>query len=169
MTVSQKVEIRKGATESYPVVSSIPTGQKVIVIDKVTNSFGETWYRVDLGNVKGWGPADHFTTASSSGIQAGKEAVVNSDNVNVRKGATTSYEAIAKLSKGQIVKVIDSFTNKNNELWYQIQTGTIKGWVNQEFLSPKPEVNPAPPQATEKLSKQIKPLLEEEPLIHTKQ
>lgn len=150
MTVSQKVEIRKGATESYPVVSSIPTGQKVIVIDKVTNSFGETWYRVDLGNVKGWGPADHFTTASSSGIQAGKEAVVNSDNVNVRKGATTSYEAIAKLSKGQIVKVIDSFTNKNNELWYQIQTGTIKGWVNQEFLSPKPEVNPAPPQATEK-------------------
>ncbi|WP_274856023.1 N-acetylmuramoyl-L-alanine amidase [Bacillus methanolicus] len=148
MTVDQKVEIRKGATESYPVVSSISTGQNVIVIDKFTNSFGETWYQVDLGNVKGWGPADHFITASSSGIQIGKEAIINSDNANVRKGATASYEVTAKLSKGQIVKVIDSFKNSSNELWYQIETGSIKGWVHSELLSPKPEANPAPPAAT---------------------
>lgn len=147
MLVGQKVEIRSGATTSYPLVTSLSTGKTVTVIDEFTNSSGELWYRVDLGTNKGWGLASSFTeqTTGNSGIQVGKQAAITGDNVNVRKGATTSYEAIAKLSKGTSVKVIDSFKNSSGELWYRIESGAIKGWIIEDYLKAEAEVKPPAP------------------------
>ena len=147
MLVGQKVEIRSGATTSYPLVTSLSTGKTVTVIDEFTNSSGELWYRVDLGTNKGWGLASSFTAQSTgdSGIQIGKQAIITGDNVNVRKGATTSYEAIAKLSKGTSVKVIDSFKNSSGELWYRIESGAIKGWIIEDYLKADAEVKPPAP------------------------
>ncbi|MBG9657857.1 SH3 domain-containing protein [Cytobacillus firmus] len=147
MLVGQKVEIRSGATTSYPLVTSLSTGKTVTVIDEFTNSSGELWYRVDLGTNKGWGLASSFTEQSTgnSGIQVGKQAAITGDNVNIRKGATTSYEAIAKLSKGTSVKVIDSFKNSSGELWYRIESGTIKGWIIEDYLKADAEVKPPAP------------------------
>jgi N-acetylmuramoyl-L-alanine amidase len=52
--VEQKTELRRGATSSYDVVATLPSGQSVKVIDQFTNSTGQLWYRVDLGYLKGW-------------------------------------------------------------------------------------------------------------------
>jgi N-acetylmuramoyl-L-alanine amidase len=148
MVVDQKVEVRKGATTSYPVVTSLASGQNVKVVAEFTNSIGELWYRVDLGSTLGWAPADHFISTSSS-IKVGSYALVAGDNVNVRKGATTSYEVITKLSDGTTVKVIDQFKNSLDELWYRIEVGETKGWVVSTLLEPKPTINPpAPPTDT---------------------
>ncbi|MEH7124282.1 MULTISPECIES: SH3 domain-containing protein [unclassified Bacillus (in: firmicutes)] len=147
MFVDQNVEIRKGATTAYPLITSLPIGKSVTVIDEFINSAGETWYRVDLGSKQGWGLASSFTENSTnqSPLQTGKEATITEDQVNVRKGATTSYEVVTKLSKGTKVKVIDTFKNSKGELWYRIEVGSIKGWVIQSYLTPVTDSKPAPP------------------------
>lgn len=61
--------------------------------------------------------------------------ITNADYVNVRKGATTDYEVIARLKKGQAVKVIDQFTNGKKEVWYRVDLGNVKGWVISQFLT----------------------------------
>lgn len=78
-------------------------------------------------------------------VVVGKEATVTADNVNVRKGATTAYAVVTKLSKGKVVKVTDSFKNSTGEIWYRIETGSIEGWVIQDYLKINDAVNPAPP------------------------
>ncbi len=145
MSVDQKVDIRKGATSSYPLVTSLSTGKNVTVVDEFTNANGELWYRVDLGAEKGWGLAAHFTAPQSGSIENGKMGIISGDKVNIRKGATTSYAVAAQLSKGTSVKVIDSFKNANGELWYRIEAGTATGWVIKDYVSPASEVKPPPP------------------------
>lgn len=143
MSVDNTAEIRKGATISYPLVSTVSTGNTVTVIEEFTNSLGEKWYRVDLGDKKGWGLASNFSAFSADKLQAGDSAVITENNVNVRKGATTSYAAVTKLAKGTAVKIVDSFTNSLGETWYRIETGNIKGWVIENYLESK--AVPAPP------------------------
>lgn len=144
MVVDQKVEVRKGATTNYPVVTNLSSGQNVKVVDEFTNSIGELWYRVDLGTSYGWAPATYFVNTTAT-IQIGSYALIKEETVNVRKGATTSYEIVTKLSKGTTVKVIDQFKNSRGELWYRIESGDIKGWVLSTLLEPKPTINPPTP------------------------
>lgn len=88
---------------------------------------------------------DQIKQTNSSLIQTGKNALITENNVNVRKGATTSYQVVTKLSKDTVVKVIDSFTNSTGELWYRIEVGTLKGWVIQDYVAPSNDDKPAPP------------------------
>lgn len=153
MLVDQSVEIRKGATHYYPLVTSLPIGKSVTVIDEFTNTTGERWYRVDLGNTKGWGNARHFTSKHNVQVplQAGQKAAITENQVNVRKGATISYAIVTKLSKGTKVKIIDNFKNSSNELWYQIEVGSTKGWVIQNYLNPIATTRPTPSATESKL------------------
>lgn len=149
MAVEQKVEIRKGATNEYPLVTYLNQGQTVTILDEFTNSQGEVWYNVDLGIKKGWGLAENFEKINmTSTIQKGSYGVVSANNLNVRKGATDSYAVTAKLSQGQKVKVIDTFTNITGELWYRIEIGNVRGWVLANYLSPTEAESVKPPAPT---------------------
>lgn len=150
MAVEQKVEIRKGATDKYPLVTYLNQGQTVPVLDEFTNSQGEVWYNVDLGNKKGWGLAEYFETVTKTGtIQKGSYGIVSANNLNVRKGATSSYAVVTKLPHGQKVKVIDTFTNQAGELWYRIEIGSVKGWILSSYLSPAASESVKPPAPTQ--------------------
>lgn len=150
MSVDQTVEIRKGATISYPIISTLPTGKSVTIIDEFTNSTGEKWYRVDLGASKGWGPASNFSSEESDTLKNGDKAIITENNVNVRKGATTSYAAVAKLPKNTVVAILDSFTNTAGEQWYRIESGALKGWVISDYIKQQTEVSPPPPSTETK-------------------
>jgi N-acetylmuramoyl-L-alanine amidase len=77
--------------------------------------------------------------------------ITNADYVNVREGATTAYEVVDQLKKGQKVKVIDEFTNAKGELWYRVDLGSVKGWVISKFLTQvKNEAAPVLPSFSKK-------------------
>ncbi|WML46873.1 SH3 domain-containing protein [Neobacillus sp. PS3-34] len=135
-TTVQKVEIHKGATLSYPVVTSINSGQKVTAIDEFTNTSGELWYRLAIGDLKGWAKADQLNKVSASIIPAGQNAVVVQTSAAIRRGATSSYAIVKSVAKGQTVKVLANVTNSAKELWYQVEKDGIKGWVKAEQLGP---------------------------------
>jgi N-acetylmuramoyl-L-alanine amidase len=122
--------LRKGATQSYSVVGSIPTGQEVTVIDEFKNTFGEIWYRVQFGRVTGWSLAENFTAKKDAVI--GKQAVISENNVAMRKGASSNYHLVKTLNNGDIVKIVDEFTNSLHEKYFQVETAGIKGWVKAE-------------------------------------
>ena len=58
--------------------------------------------------------------------------VTPSEGLNVRKGPSTSYEKIAKLSKGTEVTVISTSNG-----WSKIKSGSTTGYVSSEYLSSK--------------------------------
>ncbi|MEH6986930.1 SH3 domain-containing protein, partial [Cytobacillus firmus] len=132
MTTDSAVEIRKGTTPDDQVVTTLPDGESVVVVDEFTNSSGELWYKVESDGISGWGLSTGFQEADTSLV--GQNAVSTGSNVNVRKGASTSYEVIGKLTLGQKVKVIDQHENSQGELWYRISFNGQLGWVIADFL-----------------------------------
>ncbi|HZG59659.1 MAG TPA: SH3 domain-containing protein [Anoxybacillus sp.] len=127
MVAEENTQLRRGATDSYAVVASIPSGKEVTVIDEFKNASGELWYRVQLNNLTGWSLADNFTVKKENFI--GKNAIVAENNVVMRKGASQLYESIKTLRNGEIVKIIDEFTNSLNEKYFRIDVSGKKGWV----------------------------------------
>uniref|UniRef100_UPI002493E5C7 SH3 domain-containing protein n=1 Tax=Cytobacillus firmus TaxID=1399 RepID=UPI002493E5C7 len=132
MTTDSAIEIRKGTTPDDQVVTTLPDGESVVVVDEFTNSSGELWYKVESDGISGWGLSTGFQEADASLV--GQDAVSTGSNVNVRKGASTSYEVIGKLTLGQKVKVIDQHANSQGELWYRISFNGQLGWVIADFL-----------------------------------
>ncbi|RDU37584.1 N-acetylmuramoyl-L-alanine amidase [Neobacillus piezotolerans] len=149
LTTAERVEIHKGATVNYPVVTFITSGQKVTVIDQFTNSFGQLWYRVDLGTVKGWAPASQFKKMDETeppvppavepptGVPGiGSDVYSYTNNAEVRRGAAASYTVNAYLSFNAKVPVLATFTSPSGEIWLRVQaTPAVAGWIPSSFVS----------------------------------
>ncbi|WP_082306988.1 N-acetylmuramoyl-L-alanine amidase [Bacillus sp. FJAT-27245] len=143
LTTAEKVEIHKGATVNYPVVTFISSGQKVTVIDQFTNSLGQLWYRVDLGTIKGWAPATQFKKLDETeppappapelpggGLEIGADVYSYLNNAEVRRGASVSYAVNAYLSFNAKVPVLATYTSPSGEVWLRVQaTPTVAGWI----------------------------------------
>jgi N-acetylmuramoyl-L-alanine amidase len=145
LVTNKEVEIRTGATSAYKLIESLKSGETATVISEFENSLGEYWYRVDLGNAKGWALAANFNVPNDSSILPGMTATITGNYVNIRSGATTAYKVVTQLMNGKKVKIIDQFQNSANELWYRIDTGSEQGWVIKDFLKVNTEGNNPPP------------------------
>ena len=130
------LNVRSGAGTSYSVITKLSKGTVVDVIESASNG----WKKVKTSNgTTGWVSGDYLTTGSAgnsstnnSTSQTSYKATVNTDSLNMRKGAGTSYSVITKLSKGTVVDVLESASNG----WKKIKTsnGTI-GWVSGSYLA----------------------------------
>ena len=130
------LNVRSGAGTSYSVITKLPKGTVVDVLESASNG----WKKIKTsGGTTGWASRDYLTTGSAgnsstdnSTSQTSYKATVNTDSLNMRKGAGTSYSVITKLSKGTVVDVLESASNG----WKKIKTsnGTI-GWVSGSYLA----------------------------------
>ncbi|MBH0169339.1 SH3 domain-containing protein [Fictibacillus sp. 18YEL24] len=123
---SSVAKIRSGATTEYKVLAEKPYGSTLSVIDKFESSNG-LWYRVTVSStVKGW----IYTGDVSTTQVSAPTKVVTTAKVNIRKGATNSYDVVATVSSGTTLKYLSSFTNDSGETWYNVQTSSgVKGWM----------------------------------------
>ncbi|MBP2241966.1 N-acetylmuramoyl-L-alanine amidase [Cytobacillus eiseniae] len=147
-----KAPVRKGATESYAIVSYVYQNQKVTIIDTFKNAAGETWYRADLGSVKGWIHEDAFDSTANPPSppssetpnlpEVGSYVFSGQNGLDVRKGATTSYASVYKLSNNQKIQVIDHFTHADGTAWLRVEVNaSIKGWVPADAISTSESLN----------------------------
>ena len=130
------LNVRSGAGTSYSVITKLSKGTVVDVIESASNG----WKKIKTsGGTTGWASGDYLTTGSvgnsstnNSTSQTSYKATVNTDSLNMRKGAGTSYSVITKLSNGTVVDVLESASNG----WKKIKTsnGTI-GWVSGSYLA----------------------------------
>ncbi|OCA82452.1 hypothetical protein A8F94_21355 [Bacillus sp. FJAT-27225] len=59
------------------------------------------------------------------------QAKVTAISLNVRSGVGTSYSIVGKLPTGTLVTVLSEKSG-----WSNITSGTVKGWVSSQYLSP---------------------------------
>lgn len=138
LTAINKLAVHKGATTAYEKVLEIFAGQNVTVIDEFTNAFGEKWYRLDLGSIKGWAESSNIVNKETISTN---QKLVTVEIASVRKGATTSYPIVMNLKQGTVVTVIDEFTNSTGQKWFRIDLGSVKGWVEASKLEKQQSTN----------------------------
>ena len=130
------LNVRSGAGTSYSVITKLPKGTVVDVLESASNG----WKKIKTsGGTTGWVSGEYLTTGSAgnsstnnSTSQTSYKATVNTDSLNMRKGAGTSYSVITKLSNGTVVDVLESASNG----WKKIKTSNgTTGWVSGSYLA----------------------------------
>ncbi|GLH64257.1 hypothetical protein PG301_20960 [Parageobacillus sp. G301] len=126
------VAIRSGASTNYKVIAYKNAGDSLKVIDSFTSSQG-LWYRVELSStLKGWVYSGDVSTSRINNNT--QKTVSTTDRVDIRKGATTSYPVIATVERGTSLVFIQSFTNSQKEVWYNVQLSNgQRGWMPAKF------------------------------------
>lgn len=121
------VTVHRGADRSYAVVATVTAGQTIKVVDSFKASTG-TWYRVQLSStLLGWVYGGDVSTTKPTSTE---KTVTTTDNVYIRRGATTDYESVALVPKGTVLKYLGSFKNGDGETWYNVETSTgVRGWM----------------------------------------
>jgi N-acetylmuramoyl-L-alanine amidase len=134
---SEKVNLRKGATITYPVVETLNQNQEVTAIDRFVNNIGEAWLRIETSSNLGWVQEKYLNEnqISSETPFTEKTMYVNQADTKVHKGATESYSVVLTLKLNTQVKVVDTFTNSANVEWSRVLVEGTYGWVKSSLLS----------------------------------
>nr|WP_241741943.1 SH3 domain-containing protein [Shouchella lehensis] len=126
-TTTARLNLRSGAGTSHRILTTLPVGQKVELLQKQGN-----WYQVKAGNQTGWVSADFLSTKSEVKETSVTKAGETTARLNLREGAGTSYKVLTTLNKGQAVEILNT---KNG--WHQIKVGTQTGWVSAQYVQEK--------------------------------
>ncbi len=120
---SGKLNVRKSASTSGDIVTTLSNGTYITLISKSGN-----WYYVEYADGKyGYCHKDYLK------LDSGKTAVVktNSSSLNVRSGASTTYSIVGSVPKGEIVVILSTSGNWSKILYNGIKTG----YVSSQYLS----------------------------------
>ncbi|MEI4769576.1 SH3 domain-containing protein [Psychrobacillus sp. FJAT-51614] len=161
-------DMRSGATTSYKVVSTIPAGTSLKVVDAFTNAQKEVWFNVDYQGNKGWAKSDSFildtpdgqvptSAVKSSSITdgasyVGTAQVIGNSASQMRSGATTSYKVVSTIPAGTSLKVVDAFTNAQKEVWFNVEYQGKKGWVKSDLFTLNASADQTPTTAVKNSS-----------------
>lgn len=133
---------RATASTSGTIVQVLSTGTLVAVNSGPTSANGYNWFNVTANGITGFVAGQFLAEA---GFVNGDTVAINSNNVNVRSGAGTSFSVIGQLDTGAQAQVIGGPTSANGYIWYQIQyQGSLTGWVAGIYLS----LSSGPPTGT---------------------
>jgi len=118
-----QLRVREKPGTQNKQVGTMNKGDKVVILEttKVGNA---TWGRTE----KGWIHM-YYVRLSTAEVPEGAIVRTVTDNLNIRAGAGTSYEAIGKYAKGTQV-IITAQTKVGNTLWGR----TDKGWISMDYV-----------------------------------
>ena len=121
------LNVRKGPSTSYSIITSLSNGTKVNVI-----SSSDGWSKITTGSTTGYVSNKYLSNSapSSSSETSTTKYVVASVGLNVRKGPSTSYAVVTTLTNGTKVTV-----KSTSNGWSKITSGGITGYVSSSYLS----------------------------------
>ena len=131
VNASVGLNVRKGPSTSYAVITTLADGTKVTVV-----STSGDWSKITCGNTTGYVSSKYLSnSASSSDNNSSTETSVtkyvnSSSGLNVRKGPSTSYSVITTLANGTQVTV-----KSTSDGWSKITSGSVTGYVSSQYLS----------------------------------
>lgn len=158
-------KIRASADPSSQQLGSAKQGGTVSIIGQTTGTDGKTWYQVfvdantkgfiraDLVNVTGTGTigsvssdasasastATTTTTDTQVGSTDKKSGTVQTNNVRIRKGASTTADVVATANRGMVVTVTGEAAGDDGKTWYQISftynSKEITGYIRSDLVT----------------------------------
>lgn len=125
MTVKvDDLNIRTGASTKYKSIGKLNKGDKVKVLETLSNG----WVKIDfngkigyVSNVKG-----AYLGTVTNVVDTRKEMTVKVNDLNVRTGASTKYKSIGKLNKGDKIVALEELSNG----WVKISFNGKIGYVS---------------------------------------
>lgn len=118
------VNVRAGANPNFEVIHRVTRGEPVIVLDQ----HGD-WYAIELPP-----EGSCFMAAQFVARNAGSSGRVTGANVNLRGGPGTKFNALGKLSAGQLVTILGE-----QDGWLRIvPPSTVRGWIATAYVQPDP-------------------------------
>lgn len=132
VTANGNLNMRKTASSKGEVVEHIKKGQ-ALYIQK--NSSGNWVYCKNSSGKAGYVPVKHINKAKNSSVYM---TCKTTDNVNLRKGAGTSYAVITVVPNGTTMNISDSSNSSWAKVKYNGNTGYLsKTYVNVYFKTSK--------------------------------
>ncbi|WP_313892617.1 N-acetylmuramoyl-L-alanine amidase [Psychrobacillus sp.] len=120
--------MRSGATTSYKVLATIPSGTSLKILNAFTNAQKEVWLNVEYKGKKGWVTSDLFLLNATAGQSGSSMKVIN--QATVHKGATKNYDIVHTAKIGTAYVIHQEITNGYSEKWVQVTYATgKKGWM----------------------------------------
>lgn len=116
---AEGVGLRQGPAAEYMTIKVLDNGADVNILSKQGK-----WYEISLADgTTGWAYSDYITVGSID--KQDIEGTTLSEVVDVRKGPSTNYGIVTKISKDNTVKIIDKDNN-----WYKVRlSNDQEGWV----------------------------------------
>ena len=119
IVTGEGLNIRSGPGTGYDSVGSYASGTRVTILEQI-NGWGCT--------NKGWISMNYIYKDGTKGDGAGT-GTVTGDNVNIRSGPGTGYDAVGSLSEGDEVEILAQF-EIDGTYWGCIS----KGWVCMDYV-----------------------------------
>jgi uncharacterized protein YgiM (DUF1202 family) len=127
------LNMRSTASTSGSIITVLATGTVVAVNSGPTSANGYTWWNVTASGSTGYVAGEFLAEV---GFVVGDDVAINSNDVNVRSGAGTSFSVIDQLNTGALAEVIGGPTTANGYVWYRIQYEvSLTGWVAGLYLT----------------------------------
>ena len=119
------LNLRSGAGTGSAVLTTIPRGATVVVLQKQSSA----WYRVNYNGTSGYVSADYLKNFSSS-ASLNLSGKVTDSEVRIRDKASTSGTILGTASKGAAVTV-SGIENG----WYKVSANGHTGFMRSDFIT----------------------------------
>lgn len=141
--VKDYVNIRKKATTDSKAVGKLYKDNVGTVLAEK-----DGWYKIESGSVKGYVKAEYVSVGDEKKLKkAGRRvALVNTETLKVRKGASQKAEVITLVPGGDDLTVVD----ESKKGWVKVSVDEGKGYVSTDFVTLSTEYTYAESAAEEK-------------------
>lgn len=151
------VKVRKEASTDTELVASVRAGDKLDVVDSVTGADGKVWYKIMISAEEyGYIRSDFVTLAGGQQAPSNDNSTeedaeteitpmdeqkghTSTNNVKVRKQASTSSAEVDRLNQDQIFIISGSAKASDGKIWYcvsYIDGGASKqGFIRSDLVT----------------------------------
>ncbi|EGT0692821.1 SH3 domain-containing protein [Clostridium perfringens] len=123
---SEDLGLRKGADSSHEIITSIPRGARVNIIDKVSDN----WYKVGYKDFVGYVEAKDIRVLGDN-LNQDNVGLISANQLNVRTSLNENGQVIGTLHKNDKVNVLD----KSIDGWYKIDFNGRRAYVSSKYVN----------------------------------
>ena len=123
---SEDLGLRKGADSSHEIITSIPRGARVNIIDKVSDN----WYKVGYKDFVGYVEAKDIRVLGDN-LNQDNVGLISANQLNVRTSPNENGQVIGTLHKNDKVNVLD----KSIDGWYKIDFNGRRAYVSSKYIN----------------------------------
>ncbi|MDU7547959.1 MAG: SH3 domain-containing protein [Clostridium perfringens] len=123
---SEDLGLRKGADSSHEIITSIPSGARVNIIDKVSDN----WYKVGYKDFVGYVEAKDIRVLGDN-LNQDNVGLISANQLNVRTSPNENGQVIGTLHKNDKVNVLD----KSIDGWYKIDFNGRRAYVSSKYVN----------------------------------
>ena len=136
------LNVRKGPSTKYAKLGKLSKGAKVQIISNASNG----WYKIKYKGKYGYVAKKYIKLDKNIVDKAVNKTGKTITVLNVRKGPSTKYSKLGKLSKGTEVQII---AINESTGWYKIKYKGTYGYISNQYVNintePDKPVNPDKP------------------------